>query len=407
MFTFLEQRLGKLKEIVGLDIRLLGEEKYETNWVHIKEDKGSVQIISSYSNTIGLDELKEVLPKNVPIALTIDGKGILHKKVEGGPTKDLNVLLERAFPNGKLSDFYIQQYPGSGGTWVSIIRKQFLEEFLTKLLKINIQPIQISFGFYSLVNATLSLNPNSTSIAGPFGYYQIKINNRLLESFEPNIESKELEFQQITAVPLTHQNALAFSVAFQHFLPKQVFSNIQQIKEYAKEAIHKVIFEKLGWGIMIFFLAILLINFFVFQHFTSQNQEFKQKESLFSGNLDDLAKLNKSIQEKEGFLEKTGWKSASKLSYYSDKIASTVPNGILLSTLELYPVNFATINSKKEIKINTQQIKIKGNCSNPSILNNWVLQLKYFDWIETIKVIDYQFDGTKKTSAFTLQLELN
>ncbi|MBY0426223.1 MAG: hypothetical protein K2Q22_11345, partial [Cytophagales bacterium] len=263
------------------------------------------------------------------------------------------------------------------------------------------------FGLFPLVHTTLSLNPKLPSIKGPFGQHQIQITNGLLESFEWENGTTESAFQYLDALPLTHRNALAFSSAFQYFLSEQVAADIPESKDFAKEAMNKVVFEKLGWGLLVFFLAILLINFVCFQYLSDQNQELKQKESMFSGNLDEVARLNKAIKEKEEFLEKTGWKTPSKLSFYSDKIASTVPVRILLAKMELYPVKFETINSEKKIKINTQEIRISGNCPDPNILNNWVLQLKYFEWIKTIKVIDYQFDGTNKTSVFTIQLELN
>ena len=68
--------------------------------------------------------------------------------------------------------------------------------------------------------------------------------------------------------------------------------------------------------------------------------------------LKELEILEKNTKEKNKFLQQTGWLSVSKQSYFTDRIASTIPANISLTKLSVFPLDDK--NSKKEKKKNSR-----------------------------------------------------
>ena len=79
MFSFVKNiDLLKAKKVAGVEVLLsAGGELYNVVVVEKKNDK--VQIVSSEQG-LDFEQFKQKIDKNIPLFLSVDGKGVLHKK---------------------------------------------------------------------------------------------------------------------------------------------------------------------------------------------------------------------------------------------------------------------------------------------------------------------------------------
>ena len=89
----------------GISIWITEDDLLIINSIFV-ERKGNEISFSNPSSFTSLDDLKSNIPKNIPIYLSVDGKGIIHKTFE----KDLQMpLIEYIFPNTTSRDFILQE----------------------------------------------------------------------------------------------------------------------------------------------------------------------------------------------------------------------------------------------------------------------------------------------------------
>ena len=118
-----------------------------------------------------------------------------------------------------------------------------------------------------------------------------------------------------------------------------------------------------------------------------------------------LDTLKSELKLKEQYFINSGFLDASKLSYYADRIAYTVPKEIVLTQLNINPLE-GKIKNNKPISFQNRKILILGTVTQSIILNNWVKQLKDTDWIKNVKIIHYNQESVEIPAEFELQIDL-
>jgi len=129
MLTFLKDKnIIKSSKILGLHCYLQSNGDLLFYYVLVTRDKGQLNIEKYASFQGNIEQLALEVPTNIPVYLSIDGKGILTKKVSVDPTKS---LIHQAIPNAFEDEFVVQQFKGVDNViFISIARKSFLDEFL-------------------------------------------------------------------------------------------------------------------------------------------------------------------------------------------------------------------------------------------------------------------------------------
>jgi hypothetical protein len=146
-------------------------------------------------------------------------------------------------------------------------------------------------------------------------------------------------------------------------------------------------------------------NYAFFELFSSKNRELQTKQSLFTGKLERMNELQRSIKEREAFLDKTGWKNSPHLSFYADRIGASIPREIRLSKLEVFPVRQKSKGEHKIVEIENKTILVTGLCTRPTVLNEWVVHMKMLKWVNEVTLEDYHFDALEKEGVFTVRVK--
>ncbi|MBC7387684.1 MAG: hypothetical protein H7329_00595 [Opitutaceae bacterium] len=399
MIRFLPNSIKGLSLVAGAEI-ILTDEGYHIQFALLEKRKGNVKILKSQVNIVNYLELKYLIDKEIPIAVSISGKGILHKKVEKTELSP-SQLLSQIIPNAKSSEFYLQLT----GFVLSIIRKSVLEELLLEFDKVGLNIISISLGGLPIKSILPLLDTQDSEILHVCNHtIQFKSDEVVSYEYDKN-NLQDLEYTTIGTDKVQSKLIAAYSCAFQQFLNLQIEIQNPTLTLKRDEFISKGVFKKIAFGALGFFFFVLLVNFVVFSITSAESSKLMVAYDLHQDHLELLNKLQKEVKEKERFFQNEGWLHISKSSYYSDRIAASVPASVLLKTLTINPANeLESRNLRKQI-FDDNLIIITGSCNHPIDLNGWISKLKDFSWVKKVNVETYQFDSGQKAGNFKIEVQ--
>ena len=117
----------------GIQLTLHPDNKIDASIVVLKKSKNLVDLKDTFTGIDTYEGIFEHLKPGMPLYLSLNGRGILHKKLQSGNGSDsINQLL----PNASPDDFYMQAYKiDENERIVSVIRKDTLNTILDHIQK--------------------------------------------------------------------------------------------------------------------------------------------------------------------------------------------------------------------------------------------------------------------------------
>jgi len=144
-----------------------------------------------------------------------------------------------------------------------------------------------------------------------------------------------------------------------------------------------------------------LVNYFMFSSYQESNASLETE--LFAQEI--LVQQRDTL--KAQYMRKSevfGNGEQSNLSFYADRLASSLPSSIELVELAIYPqVKTSYYDEREQPNYQTGKIVVEGQCFGIVYYNNWKRALKELDWVESLHHISYQ-DIDEDTGAFTLEI---
>jgi|GEM_PF-3303185 hypothetical protein len=397
MPPFLETYLSNLKHLIGVEvIQLHGEWYY--NIVELKQIKNSIDIISNYVLVQDLAAI-EVL-QEVPVFVTINSQGIIHRTIDN---KSLTIdnKIQSILPNAKIQDFYYQLFSMVQGEVLSIARKQTINDIIEDLQSKGLNILNITLGSFH-VQYLLPLLRDKDIIHTSI--HQLDFTNDELSDFSTNQEFPDGTDILIGQNWLNTILVVPFAAAFSGLL--SIANHVVEtptITKNQEEFIWNRLFKISLTAILGIFLIGLTLNFILFTQYSKTNDTLSIQAALKEQKIQTLDTLQKKINEQQGLTNLL----ASKTSYYSDRIASSLPSDIELFELTVFPEEKQTLyDDNTLITYDNNSIIIKGNCKNSFIYNQWLKTLKNFDWAKEVKNVNYQ-DINEDYSEFELKIMMN
>ena len=331
--------LLKSKIAAGVEVIFLPEGGWHCNAMILRKSKKGLEVVAAHTGLEDMKALQREVNSKLPINIVINGKGIIHKKVTISEGDNDIKLLEKVFPNAKISDFYLKKTPIEGSTvYISIVRKNTIDDLLTSLTNNGYHFSGISLGPFC-INGIIPLVDHTTKNFS-LGSYKLELNDdNTIVDFQDNQINLSSEKITIAGEEIKQQAAIAFASAFQYFFPQasETMMVVPSVDFSKSELVQKKLFQLGGWGVLLFFLVVLLGNFLLFDHYGKQ---FQQLDTSFSGRKGQLTAANElkiKVKEKQDFLEKAGLKGASKTSYFADRLALGLPASIQFTQLLMFP----------------------------------------------------------------------
>lgn len=325
---------------------------------------------------------KEDISK-LPIILTVEGKGVLHKFVETSVSK---IKLRNVIPNIKEDDFHINYTKHANGTWVSIVRK----DVVLKVLEDNGLSIDQVIDLYLGPTGVQWLTEMSNELPNFIGGSELNYENNQLQSIRKSSEG-HLKNRLIFGVDLEFNWHLSFIGALVTFSQKNIiYKNEVWLKNTANLKDKKVFQNtvKITLGI----LLLVFMGNMVFNQVLNGTYNEKVAIALTHTDLvNQAASLQEEEKLKKEFIEKLGLEVNPQFAVFSDEIGETVPQTIQLSRLIVNPLKKA-IRKKKLIEFKKEIIEIGGFCNSSQICNEWVQELRRLEWVKKIELVEFKFN---------------
>lgn len=341
----------------------------------------------SFQKVEDLESLVKQFGVRKPFYIQVFGNGVLTRLVENAPQYKEQLLV-----SGNVDDFYFSSYETKGTVGVSFLRKNVIESLISFLdskkaivLGIHVGPILFAS----------SLEQHNYK-----GEYLISFEGETLTQLEKNQtnSSKGHFIDRLTSSEVLEQ--LIF--------PKENYTQgipAEALAETKSKYKEQTTFERLGIGVLAFFLISLTANYFYVNHLNQIAAEKEVELSSYGQQLSLIDRLNQEKNRKIQLFESSGLQSNEFISFYLDELGKSVPSTITLTVLETFPLKEG-LKPRKKVEIDRETIAISGLCNTSKTLDDWMEKMERFSWIKSVELINYlrQEDGT---SFFQLKIKLN
>ncbi len=386
-------------KFVGIDL-VLDNDKLQFSYVLIKKIRNTLHIEDSSENLTDFNHFKEKNLHKLPILVSINGRSIIHKKhfadmLEASEIK----ILSQVIPGFDASKLYFQIL--TSGTdkelFISVIRKELLDNVIETLKESGLYIIEILLGPYSVISlGDLIKDPQIVSTN-----YKLTLGNTLKIEQEP---SDNVSFHKIGEDNISGNLISAFGMSARHFTHEPIVTgNIDElIKNRRDEFTYFFLFKRFALIALTFIFSLLLINFMVFSNYSSKISEAGPVLRQNKKSVERISVLSSEINKKETYLSGNNLLYNTRISYYADCIASLVPKEMTLSELLIFPPK-NDIKDKTEVLYEQNKIIIKGKTS-PSQLDVFVSGLSKENWVEDSDITDYKSITGTENISFTIEL---
>jgi len=403
MLNFLKDKnIIKSNQVLGVHCFLQSSGDMLIDYVLLSKSKGKLNIEKTGSLKGSIEQLAAEVTIHAPIFLSIDGKGILTRKVTPDPSKS---LIHQAIPNASEDEFIVQQFGGiENQSFISIVRKDFLEDFLISLKLQKFSIIGLTIGCLKAANLWKLFDDLPSPLLVGNCLISCDDQHQLTDFSKEGADQSEVSYrigdQDIASIYL-----LPYYHALTYYVPDADELQYPAIVEQFEEYTSKRIFSIAGWSSLTILFLVLLVNMMFFTSFSDKQKSLEAKVSGNKELLNKLKILKDELAWKEKILGQAGMIKINRMSYYADQIALTVPEEITLEKLEINPV-VAKIRSQKEIEIQPDRMTIDGVARSSQVLNDWVHVLKQKSWIEDVSVINYSKDEKSTPGIFSIEIKI-
>ena len=340
------------------------------------------------------DAFKEKLSKDYPVILHIEGDNIINKVVENkaGYRKD---LIFKANPEA----FHFFEYHQKDTIFISVVRKQNIEDIIKQIGGSNRYVIHVSFGPFVMSNLLPIIKDYDTISSSN---YTINIGANDILSFEnESISHKEY---LINGDHLNQREMPLLAAFLDYKYPNPAIEFDADFSSNKNEYKFKRWFKIAGIFTLVFFLTTLLASHLLMDYYTSS---LAKKESLYNVSQQTTLKINALKEEKilkEKILQSSGISNNMFLTKYMADIGNSVPSDIILNTIYTMPP-LKKIKASEKINLNTSSITITGESKDDNAFNSWLKKMDTLAWIQKMDIEDYSQE-TKTENTFIIKIKI-
>jgi hypothetical protein len=352
-------------------------EKYY--FLSVKKVNNALNIVA-HKTFENIDGLKTVVNKSTPTLLLIDGKGVLSKKTDRKSEVDLAWK-----KNIDFNAIYHFTYNTPDAEFISFCRKQVLDETVGALSTAGLLIIDFYIGPLAAILLSPALNQGA-----------ITSNNSVIElkGTVPQTIYKDQAAQSIYTfnnTQLSQWHLPLYGAAIHYFLKPEGIVKSDGFKAHSDELLYKKAFNFFGIFMLAVFFVSLLSSYIGIQYFLGENVALNQQSIFSAQTYRQMQELEKQKERKMQILAETGQLSSKFLSYYAYRLFASVPEGIKLNGLNVFPVEDEIKNSK-QVQVNSKDLLVSGYSNHDAVFDTWLKSLKQMQWIKKFEIITLKKD---------------
>lgn len=366
--------------------------------VILKKSGRSVVIREKFTDPFDIDEAEQYFSGNIPVILSLDGEGIIHRRISVAADSD---PLLRVLPNANPADFYVQTAPGGDSLLlVSFIRADIIRDVLNEFSSKGINIVKIFLGPLSVNFIIPVIEPEGKINAGQ---YDLTTENGVLACFEPSLSAKD-EVIKAAGEEIENHLLIPYSNAISWFTSGDC--NITASADLTADSYYRHIFQRrISLAVTGFLAAVflmLLINFFVFSSFRSRLASLQSQYRSGLELVDRVNILQEELTGKQILIKENNLLTGTRYSYYADVIGASLPANIVLTEMEINPVQNA--GGAREISVIPGKILVKGKSQSGQILKGWMDTLKSETWIKSVEMSSYTQENISMPGNFLIEI---
>jgi len=403
MWLQIKQKILQLRTATGVEVVFGTNETPIFHTYTLTLNKNILVKKSKVSNIKSFPELKTI-SRNIPAAVSFSGKGVLIKKVQGQVEEEGALAL--VLPQANPSEFYIKVTHLDSYSVVAVARKSLINQSISQIEDQGIQVLHLSLGINYLENLIPYFKEQTVETI----CYTIHIRNNSLS----DIETKDFQktFAELNEYLVGQQYLQSFDImayaAAAHLLAHDLESMPdipnEKVQANREEFRYGSLFKAAAFSTLAFVFIVLLINFFVYNYYFIANKKFAEQYQFTQAELASQSEKKQSLEKKEQFLQQAGWLQKSKTSFFADRFASFLPEGIWLTGLQFYPKKNQFSDSESIQLFKKDTIELSGMCNDPYQINLLINNIKTMKEIAQVNMTDYSFKKEEETGNFLLEI---
>jgi Tfp pilus assembly protein PilN len=356
-------------------------------------------LVDDFFDDNSIESSASKLPKNQHIHLVLNNNRVLTKAIESEQQDSLK-LVYKAFPNINLDEFYFEVLSQESNHFIALCRKDYVDDIIKKYSELKLSVIDVSLGNTLVCNISGFIESESI--------YSSNAKITIEENSVTQIEKTDTPSQSygINGLNIKSEQLLSFSGALQTYLNTDgTLGNLSERKSTLKEDFKQTrffnLFLKTGG---LFILGLLLINFFLFNHYFNRVGDLRQLSQVNQSTKNSVLKLDEMVSKKQKMVDDLLKSSGSKSSYYANEIILSLPNSILLNSFGYQPL-LKRIKENKDIELKENTVVIEGASNDSEAFSNWISNLESKDWISKVDILDYG-STSLKSSGFKIEIDI-
>jgi hypothetical protein len=383
----------------------LKENSTHISYIIVSSNKGSLIIVKKGNHVSSLNELKNKLPNSIPTHYIFTGNGILFRILQNPNNLDVSGLIEYCFSTIDLKTVYYTSKNEGDSYFLSLIRKEKLNEFVSELKKHDLAPTTVYFGQSNITVLGKYIEQSNNSIET--GGLLFNFKDRVLSSIS-KVDTEEPKYYTIGDEQIESDYIVAFSTALIYFGQNDGIQSCNDTyslnQYYTSDRLYKQLYN-ISWKSAVGFLfVVLLINFFLFDKLNKRNNELLQNIYQLEKGRD--VKIQKAIQTKEEMkiLSEFGFLYQYTYTQYVDELSNSLLNGMYFNELKINP----QINGKtnKKIAFNTGKISLEGKNLKKAGIDKYKESINNKKWVKSTNIKSVSRKGSNSSYYFAIDIDI-
>ncbi|TXK78891.1 hypothetical protein [Mesonia sp. K4-1] len=369
------------------------------NGTVLKKTKNEVDIDKTFQ-VDGVESLPEYVSKNKAISLIINTKDVLYKCIHSNQ-KDGETLINIAFPNINITEFYYQIISNNSNVHIFLCRKIQLEKIVNQFTALKYQVVEVNLSNFLTQylhlfseNKTFKTSNSIISLEGDSIKY---IKRQNLGGVKEGYDFKGLS--------VSNHHLLSFLASISLLLNfEPLHTNLLESNKKLQKAYLQERFYKLFSNFAIAFLLIsLLINFIFFNSNYTAVQELQETSKINSNTKNSINALNAEVEKKQLIVENILNSSSSTSSLFLNEVIHSLPPTVLLTEFDYQPLE-KRIRKEKPIEFTNNSITISGTTTEREGFSYWVYELEKMNWISKVSILSY--GDIEDNTEFIIKLDI-
>lgn len=389
---------------IGLSVYFT-DEGFEAVGCEVLKEKGDLKISRQFRFYNEFELLRQYVTGSFPLVLSIDGNGILHKKIEATTKFEAGSEMN-FFPGIDVNSFYLLRTVfSSGESYLSVGRKEKINTVVTELKNSGFYIIGITLGPFIMDSFLNIIESNENRLI--LGRVELKIHQKSIQSYERcdfDNTSKYCLQQEIFQGDILLPFCLVMA-SVTGMLGDENSLQIPGLEDMRIQNLFKKrLFRFLALAVVgIFF--VLGLNFILYSAYSQDFEEllvpYNQNEKV----LDELMILENKLEEKRLFMQENNLTGNSDKAWYCDRMGALIVDGVELERMEIFPVA-GKLRESKKIRYSQDVVRIEGVSVDEIALRSLIGLLEEENWVNEI-VVEKYIKAEENPISFSLKIGIN